>query len=291
VLSPIKNNTARILLFLFLLSLFPFALRLFQKPENDIATNEMFNKGLSRLNTSEKMLAYVDSSYASAYGSKQDTATYVLMLSKLVKERFVHGTLNYSFSDNWIAWVCGKLFWSHFSSMVLTEDILKHTRGLCSQQTMVFMNLLKKKGINARSVGLGYKEGPGHFLCEVSYNGAWHLHDVTVEPAWSKIKNHHFDLDYYLGNLDSLYLAYESRLPRSIFYKIMEKHEYGAVNQIPAGHMRLFQYVTETLTYIFPVVFLLLFLYYYKKQSAVKKAESKTEDQEVTYTARQVHAN
>jgi hypothetical protein len=160
------------------------------------------------------------------------------------------------------------MLWSHLSAIVIPDDILKHSEGLCSQQTIVFMELLKRKGINVRSVGLGYKEGPGHFLCEVHYLSSWRLHDVTVEPQWKNTAGHHESMAYYLNHKDSLYTVYKSRMQKNIFDKITEKAIYGKVNEFPAKNMLIFQKTTFALTYMLPLfcLFMSIRLYSIKRK-------------------------
>ena len=128
------------------------------------------------------------------------------------------------------------------------------------------MEVLRLKNINTRSVGLGFKEGEGHFLCEVHYNNSWRLHDVTYEPNWVKVSNIHKSMDFYLTNKDSLYLVYETLIPRDVFDKITEKIEYGQVNVFPARNMLIFHKVTKIVTYILPMFLLLFSILLYKKQ-------------------------
>jgi hypothetical protein len=160
------------------------------------------------------------------------------------------------------------------SSIVLPDDILKHQNGLCSQQTIVFMHVLHRKNITVRSVGLGYKEGPGHFLCEVQYNGGWHIHDVSVEPVWSKISNDHLSMEYYLMKKDSLFLVYESRLPKKVFFKLLEQNTYGSVNEMPAQKMSVFHRFTFILIYILPAFLLYMTLRTYRSRTKKKKIEN-----------------
>lgn len=277
--SWFSRNRHKVWLSLLLLTLIPHIVRFGKTETQKNITNEQYDVRLNRLDNLEKLMAYADESYAQSSGGRQitDTSGFVMHLNHIFKDRFYHGELNYSFSENWIAWLCSKVIWSHFSSIVLIDDILKHPQALCNQQTMVFMEALKKKGIPVRSVGLGYTL-PGHFLCEVYYTGAWHLFDLSVEPDWEKIPDQHMSLDYYLSRKDHLYRIYEDRLPPELFYKIMEQHVYGAVNGSPAPNMRLFQRTAKALTYLFPLVFGLLFLISLRRRKTepVRPAYSQT---------------
>ena len=101
------------------------------------------------MNSLEKIITYNDSIYLTKKIKTFDTAAYVKIVSETIKQRFYFGLLHYRFAENWIAALSGKLLWSHLSAVVNPNDILKHSEGLCSQQTIVFMELLKRKKINA----------------------------------------------------------------------------------------------------------------------------------------------
>lgn len=252
--------------FLFVISILPFFGRLIQQEKQVSVKNELFTPELARLNSVDKMVNYADSVYSSVHTSVFDTAAYVHIVSRVVREKFYHGLSQYTVSENWIGWLSGKLLWSHLSAIVIPDDILKHSDGLCSQQTIVFMEVLKRSHINVRSVGLGYKEGPGHFLCEVHYLGSWRLHDVTVEPQWKNVAGYHESMAYYLDHKDSLYTVYKNRMQKDIFDKITEKATYGKVNEFPARNMLIFQTTTKALTYLFPLFCLLMSFRLYRSR-------------------------
>ncbi len=268
-----KNNRPAIFAFLFFVSILPFIGKLLKKDfsGNVDAKDELYNPALLRINSIEKAISYVDSVYSTKYTSTFDTAGYVHAASKFTKEKFYHGLSRYSFSDNWIAYFGAKLFWSHLSAIVDPNDIIKHPEGLCSQQTIVFMEILKHRHINVRYVGLGYKEGPGHFLSEVRYNNSWRLYDVTMEPKWSKVKCVHESMDYYLTNRDSLYQIYDSRLDKTVFDKILKKIEYGKPNEFPAKKMLLLHQITYIFTYLFPLFFIVMFIFSYRAKGNNKE--------------------
>ncbi len=227
--------------------------------------DELFDRNLLEINSLDKAGNYVDQIYKAEMLESFDTLKYVEVVSGFAKKRFYHGLSHYNIYENWIAVLAGKVFWTHMSAIVNSDDILKYPYGLCSQQTIVFMELLKRKGIKTRSVGLGYIEGPGHFLSEVYYQGSWHLYDISVEPIWAKINNNRNSMDYYLKNRDSLYIAYESRMPKHLFDKITERVVYGEVNDFPAKNMLLFHKFTLILTYLMPFFCLIMFFYFYLK--------------------------
>lgn len=254
----------------FVLFCITFFLLFIKKPISDndsykIGREELFNPELKSLNSVDKILNYTDSIYESLNLSVFDTSKYVNVVSSAVKRRFYHDLSSYSLYDNWIAYVSSIIFWNHLSAIVIPDDILHYSEGLCSQQNIVFMEILKKKGILSRAVGLGKAEGPGHFLCEVQYNSTWHLYDVDVEPNWDTTIFNHESLQVLLNNKQELYKIYEGRLSKEKIDKITQKIKYGIPNEFPAKNMYLFHRVTKIVTYLLPIFFLFLFIWYYKK--------------------------
>ncbi len=259
------------------ISITPIVFSTVSNLKNTYKNKELFNIELSRFKNIEDITAHIDGIYSATHLSAEiDTLAYVKTTSDIVKKRFYHGLSDYKLKDNWISYFGGKLFWKHLTAIVEPDDILDYSEGLCSQQTIVFLEILKRKGIKTRWVGLGYKEGPGHFLAEVYYQGKWHLYDVNLEPKWEKVNNHHESIAYYKQYQDSLFLAYEGIISRSLYNKIMEKVEYGEINEFPAKNMLLFHRVTKIITYLIPVflgiiIFLTLF-----KQKVPSKIIQKT---------------
>jgi len=264
-------------LLLLSISLLPIVSSTVSSLKKTYSHKELFNIELSRFNSIVDITAHIDGIYSATHLSSEiDTLAYVKATSDIVKKRFYHGLSEYKLKDNWIACIGGELFWNHLSVIVDPDDILDYSEGLCSQQTSVFLEILKRKGIKTRWVGLGYKEGPGHFLGEVYYKGKWHLYDVNLEPKWEKIINNHESIAYYKQHQDSLYLAYEGILSRPLFDKIMEKVQYGEVNESPGKNMRLFHYVTKLITYLIPIILGILILYTLYKQKVPSKIIKKT---------------
>jgi hypothetical protein len=239
----IKKNRKQIILFLlFVLTSLPF---FFNVPStNEIHSNyhELYDPKLHSIRSVDDLVHYNDSLVG--LGSLlNDTIEFVESLSTLTKRRFRHGLANYSITDNWIANLSGKLFWSHFLSIVDADDILKHNEGLCSQQSIVFLQALKEKGIPARSVGLGKKGSPGHFLTEVKYANDWHVYDVSSEPDWSYMTDPHRSMEYYEQHKDSLYKAYEHQMSRDFFDTVTSKVDYGKVGGFPGKKNAFFSSV------------------------------------------------
>lgn len=272
--SPPRSNRKYLWLLLFLLSISPFVARLLDERPKDTCGQEKFDPNLGHLKSIDEVLAYADKNFSSnRLQTTEDTAAYVSQMSELFKQRFCHGELNFRYSENWLAWLAGELFWSHFSSMVLTKDVMKHSKCLCNQQTLAFMEALFKKGITTRTVGLGDKV-PGHFVCEVHYGGSWHYYDISIEPNWEKVEQSHRELEFYLNNRDMFYKIYEGRMTRPLFDAILVKHSYGEPNDFPGKKMKFFQAGCEVISYLLPILSLGMFLWGFRKKHKVEKIPS-----------------
>lgn len=266
-----------IYLILLSISITPIVFSTVSNLKNTYKSKELFNIELSRFQSIEDITAHIDGIYSVTNLSPQiDTLAYVKATSDIVKKRFYHGLSEYTLKDNWITYIGGKLFWKNLIAIVDPDDILDYNEGLCSQQTIVFLEILKRKGIKTRWVGLGYKEGPGHFLAEVYYHGKWHLYDVNLEPHWERITNHHESIAYYKQYQDSLFLAYDGILSRTLYNKIMEKVQYGEVNEFPAKNMLLFHHITKIITYLIPLFLGVLILVTLFKQKVPSKIIKKS---------------
>jgi len=246
---------------LFLISVFTK-----QKLSTPTSSEELFDSKLITLSSINELSNYVDSVYLKEYMGLFDTMNYVSITSDLVKKRFTYGLSNYSFNDNWVINLLGRVCWSHITAKVKPDDILSAYDGLCSQQTIVFMEVLKRKGLQVRTVGLGFPQGPGHFLCEVSYDGQWHLYDVTKEPVWDRAVNKHESMDYYLANKDSLYLVYENRIEKSELTKIITNVHYGKINEFPAKRMLLLHKLCNVALFGLPILF--WYVYYRARKNS-----------------------
>ena len=254
--------------FLLLALLFIVPLVLIKKTEK-IATNkktDLFNEKLLPFNSVSKVVHFLDYCNQVKKNSHFDTMAYVNSASSFIKQRFSFGLANYSYSDNWIASLSADLFWDHFSAIVNPNDILKHHVGICSQQTIVFLEILKQKKINVRTVCLGNQiKGPGHFICEANYNGTWHVYDVTKEPNWDDIEDKHFSMEYYLTHQNLFYKVYENKIAPNLINKFLNEVAYGKPNEFPAKNMLFFHKVTYWSVILLPFIFALLALVYYRK--------------------------
>ncbi len=256
----------------FIITLIPLIFSEIKTIKDLNVNSELFRIELTQFKNVNDLMAHIDGIYTVNHPvDKIDTSAYVNICSDVVKKRFYHGLAEYSIFDNWIAWLSGKLIWSHFLAIVEPDDILKHSAALCSQQSIVFMDLLNRKGIKNRNVGISSKEGNGHFLTEVYYKSSWHLFDVNKEPNWDSVLLAHQSMEFYLKNKDSLYKIYDGKLtPIQINY-LTETIYYGQSNEFPAKNMLIFHRLTKLLTCLLPNFFLIMILISLFKQKKTSK--------------------
>ena len=271
-----------------LISLIPIFFSTVSNLKSTYRQEELFKIELTQFKNINDLMAHIEGIYSVNHPlDKIDTSAYVKLCSEIVKRRFHHGISNYSIHENWIAFLCGKIFWSHFSVIVDPNDILNYNQALCSQQAIVFMELLNKKGIKNRNVGIGSKDGKGHFLSEVYYNNSWHLFDVNKEPHWNKVVLAHQSMDFYIKNKDSLYKIYHDKLTPIQINHLIETINYGQPNTFPAKNMLLFHRITKIMTYLIPIFFcILIFLTILKQRipnKIIKKTSAKIKFKKVDY--------
>ncbi|WP_026462927.1 hypothetical protein [Adhaeribacter aquaticus] len=223
---------------------------------------EAFDKSLIKLNTIEKLNAYIDSCGLAgniSAPSKDDA----FLVNQVIEKKFYHGFSHYSIQDNWLACLAGKVIWDHLSAIVIPNDLVKHPMAACSQQSIVMMEVLRKRGYQVRKLGLS-----GHFVLETFYDKTWHVFDPDKEPIYSGFL--HDSLNIYLEN-GYLTKAYSKSLTPVEVKRIFSKQQIGAINEFPAENARLFHVVTGYVTRSPVMHFMLLVLIFYFVQILWRK--------------------
>lgn len=200
---------------------------------------EIYNPALQRLNSLEKLEAYTDSLAASRNISVQQSA-YLLVMAEVIKERFFHGYSHYSLSQNWIAAVAERAVGHALSCTVQSDDILQYPYAACSQQAMIMMDMLKRKGIPCRHVAFQH-----HYALEAESNGNWYFFDPNMEPNLPLAnRSHHL----WANNADYLKPFYGARYSKSQLDYIFGNGQpatWGTVNEATASNAKLFHTVTK----------------------------------------------
>ena len=220
---------------------------------------EQFNPALSYVNSIDRLEQYIDSSVA-ANSIQKGSVDYVVKIAEAIRYRFYHGFSHFTLKENWIAAVSEKVFGYGLASKVKPDEIMQHEYAACSQQAMVMMEILKRKGLNYRNVGF-----PHHFALEVSINGQWYYFDPNMEPHISNAQR----LESYWGQeADNLKQFYDTSRFKDLDWKFGTglKVTHGSINEKYAGNAKIFQTATGILSkilWLFP-----LFFVFYKRKKA-----------------------
>ena len=228
---------------------------------------EEFDPSLGRLNSLKKLEGYCDSIYSLDYATKKSThfeEVYPEIVVSAVKKRFYHGYSYFGLGNNFAAKMLEPLTGKNASAIVLPDEILKYPYGACSQQSIVVMDLLKKKGLLTREVGFQGKLS-GHFSFETFYNGSWHFFDPNMEPDLAILdKYNRPGIAFLTANSQILISAYRN-LPNEFVVDVFSHYHYGKPQAALAPWATLYQQVTRFLSYTLWIFFLMAFIWVRRK--------------------------
>ena len=184
---------------------------------------------------------------------------YVNIASYVIKNRFYHGYSYFNAGFNTIGWALAPLIKADLAATVLVDDILKFPNAACSQQTIVFLDVLKQKGISYRKVGFNQEGLGGHFASEIWYNNQWHYYDVNKEPNAQLLElMNRPSINKILsvpGLIDSIYAGRMNVAP-AIFFR---NPIFGPKKETLAPTASNYQLVTRALSYSLPIWVFLFF--------------------------------
>lgn len=225
---------------------------------------EQYDPSLSRLSSIDDLEVYCDSVYQAALLADKNIRfenTYPVIASTVVRKKFYHGYSSYGFSDNFMALVLDPLTNKWLSAIVIPDDIMRYPYGACSQQSIVTMEVLKRKGFKTRKVGFdGGEVVGGHFCFETFYDNSWHFFDTDQEPNAKLLADYNRpSIEYLVKNKDILDAAYNHWNPERL-HAMFSSYFYGKVDRFEAPNALIYQQVTKFLSYTAWVFFLIAFL-------------------------------
>jgi hypothetical protein len=224
-------------------------------------SKEDFDPSLLRLNTINKFVVYCDSLYKekSYTGSAKFEEIYPQITSEAVRNRFYHGYSFYNPSNNFMAVLLSAVSIKGLSAIVIPDDILKYPYAACSQQSIVMMEILRRKGFPMRIVEFQGKRA-GHFCFEVYYNGGWHFCDPDMEPDTDVLNAYNRPgIEFLVRHQDILLKAYH-QYPAEKVLDIFPNYSYRAINSFAAPRAIIFQQMTKFLSYTIWLFFLISFI-------------------------------
>jgi|GEM_PF-3389668 len=202
-----------------------------------VPASETFEPGLTYLTSVDRATRWLDST-AAIRGIKPASRQYVDLADTLVRLRFVHGYSYYRPSDDVISYLLGRVVWSHLSAIVDPDDILKFNNAACSQQAIVFMALLRRKGYRTRTVGL-----KGHFCTGVFYEGQWHFYDPNKEPRFRRDRPVPSSLEL-MSDKNLAYQAYRGIMSKSQVDTLFSKVTLDESAALPGYRVRILHNIT-----------------------------------------------
>lgn len=190
---------------------------------------------VAEISSVDELVRRADSA-AKTKGPEHYKFHYAQALDTLVRSRFYHGYSHYNLSQNWMTALTGKLVFKDVSAIVKPDDILKYPMAACSQQSMVMMEALRRKGIGYRKVAFNT-----HYALEANIDGKWYYFDTNTEPDFSGVGMTSFDSIWTHKRLNSMYAG---RADSAIVVGPLRFKEYGPENAAPAKNATLFHNVT-----------------------------------------------
>lgn len=261
--------TLLLALFTFLMAIFEFAgkpyfLKRFDYPETKFEHNEDYDPSLQGLNSLKKLRTYCDSIFEARKNSSQYNQSekeFAQIASEVVRKRFYHGLSSFGFGYNYIGYLANPSFLNmYLNAPVRSNDILKFPYGICSQQAIVMMDLLKDKGYPIRKVGFTRSDSNGHFCFEVFYRGSWHFYDTDLEPDANLLNSYDRPgIKFLVDHKDILRKAYWKESDEKV-NTLFPTYFYGKVNEQLARKAGVYTTITKFLSYTIWIFFLVIFL-------------------------------
>jgi hypothetical protein len=239
-------------------------------PANDdpkFGFKEEFTPSLVRLNTVDKVLEYCDSLYvekSSTGDAVKFEEAFPQIVSAVLRNRFYHGYSLYSLDNNFMAVLLSRMSIRGLSAIVIPDDILKYPYAACSQQSIVFMEILQRKGFLTRKVGFQGKNN-GHFCFEVYYNGNWHFYDPDMEPDMAVLNAYNRPGIEFLAHHPAILIKAYRQYPNEKVLDIFTNYFYGPVNTFAAPRAIIFQRLSKFFSYTLWLFFLIAFILVRKK--------------------------
>ena len=198
---------------------------------------EKFDISTRHLNSIDALENFVDS-IATSRSVAIPSPEYLLILEEAISLRFYHGFSHWKLNENWIAALGQKVTGVGVACKVRADDILKDPNAACSQQALVTMAMLRKKGIEYRPVYF-----PHHYALEAHIGDRWYYIDANMEPNMDLTSRMHRNWQSNNEILKRYYPAEDSMQLNYRFGK-SKKASLGPVNDMPAKNARAFQSAT-----------------------------------------------
>ncbi|MES1220716.1 MAG: hypothetical protein ABUT20_34770 [Bacteroidota bacterium] len=206
-----------------------------------------YDSTLARLNTIQKLSRFCDS----LYEADTSNLSYPEVIAFVMRKKFYHEYSFYDFQTNPIGFLGSYILKNGAIAVVLPDYIVKYPYAACSQQSIVGMELFKRKGYPTRKVAMTDSLlSQGHFAYEAYYTGGWHYFDSDQEPDTAVLNKYKRpSVAYMASNPEIALLAYNKNKDPELFKRLILSYKNGPVNKFPAPNAYLYQTVTKFLSY------------------------------------------
>ncbi len=221
---------------------------------------EEYDPSLGYINSIKKLQAHCDSLFYlsnTIHTPNQSENNYINIVGSAIRKRFYWGYSWYTFSDNYLSVIVSKITGKGYAAIVDPDDIMKHPNAACSQQAIILMETLKRKGFKTRKVAFSGNK-VGHFACEIFYGNKWHFRDPTFEPDTAILNKYDVpSIKFIVAHKDILLTSYRNYSKDSSFILDLFGHySYGKTDVFPARNALIFQKTTKFLSNTIWIFFL-----------------------------------
>ena len=199
--------------------------------------------------------------------SKNDSSIYANIVDRTLRYRFYHNYSYYRVGHNYFGYFLAPFIKKDLSAIVLPNDILKCPNAACSQQSIIGMELFRKKGYSVRKVGFFDKKYGGHFCFEANYDDNWHFFDPDKEPNYELLLAFNRPSFAYIHSNHLLLHGLYNTTDKDCVDSLFSKPFYGIANQFPAKNARIYQYVTKFFSYTLWLWLILFYFYFYRPKN------------------------
>ncbi|NCP10787.1 MAG: hypothetical protein GW859_02325 [Sphingomonadales bacterium] len=143
-------------------------------PEIAQFTDEVYDPSLGNIDTLDKAEFFLRGQLAKGY-SDEDAAEAI---ARFLRARFYHGFSEYRICEDWISRFAGFAN-RQWLSPIRPEKIMRYKSAGCSQNALVFQELLRRFGISYATVSFWH---PWHRATAAKIDGDWYFFDANIEP-------------------------------------------------------------------------------------------------------------
>ena len=219
---------------------------------------EMYDEKIAKIDNLNDLKKLVDYEIKENNFEGIDIPVYI---DNTVRRKYFHQTAYISADTNWILKGADYFFPERFFATAMDpKDLVKKNHGICSQQSIIFQELIKDYNFEYGSIRLDInipnQENFGHFTNGVKVGNDWFYFDSNMEPVYNRKNSLIFKkvLEADKEVLKKLYPQYNFDLLTK------EMINFGDLNRFPAKRGVMFQKITQFLSNFSWLLFLIFSL-------------------------------